>query len=126
MFLLREGDISWTPAVDIYEAEDQWLLFVELPGVSSYDIDVTVYPESVLIRGIKTPPAKALSAEKIEIYTGHFHRKIHIPGRINISEVTASLKNGVLGLVLPVEEKISIRIPGNKPGEPIEIIKEIK
>jgi HSP20 family protein len=123
MFLLRESDISWTPAVDIYETENRWLLFVELPGVSSDDIDVTVYPESVLIKGIKTPPAKALSAEKIEIYTGYFHREIRIPGKISIAEVTASLKNGILSMILPAEEQTNIRIPVDNPGEPIEIEK---
>ena len=76
-----------------------------------------------MIRGIKTPPAKALSAEKIEIYTGYFHREIHIPGRISIDEVTASLKNGILSLILPAEEQTSVRITVNKPGEPIEIEK---
>ncbi|MCD4776853.1 MAG: Hsp20/alpha crystallin family protein [Candidatus Aegiribacteria sp.] len=123
MFLLREGDISWTPAVDMYEAEKQWLLFVELPGVSSDDIDLIIFPESVLIRGIKTPPVKALTAEKIEIYTGHFHREIHIPGRISITEVTASLKNGVLSLILTADEQTGVRSPVNKSGESIKIEK---
>jgi len=123
MFLLREGDISWTPAVDIYEAGNRWLVFVELPGVLHEDIDLTVYPESLLIRGFKTPPAKALSAEKIEIYSGYFHREVRIPGRINIAEVTASLKNGVLSLILPAEKQTSVKIPVSRPGELIQIEK---
>ncbi len=72
MFLLRDGDFSWTPAVDIYETKNQWLVYIELPGVSSDEIDPAIYPESVLIKGIKIPPASELSAEKIEIYTGYF------------------------------------------------------
>ncbi len=123
MYLLRGGDISWTPAVDIYETEDKWLVYVELPGVLSANIDLTVFPESVLIKGIKTPPARELSAEKIEIFTGYFHREIYIPGRIRISEVTASMKNGVLSLILPAEKQTSIRIRVKMPGEPIEIEK---
>ena len=123
MFLLHNGDISWTPAVDIYETKNQWLVYIELPGVSSDDIDVTVYPESGLIKGIKIPPARELSAEKIEIYTGYFHREIRIPGRICMAEVTASMKNGVLSLILPIEKQKSIRIPVSQPGEPVEIEK---
>lgn len=123
MFLLREGDISWIPAVDIYESEGKWLVYVELPGVSCENIDLAVYPESVSIRGIKTPPARELSAEKIEIYTGYFHREIHIPGRICISEVTASMKDGVLSMILPVEKQTIIRITASQPGEPVEIEK---
>lgn len=123
MFLLNDGDISWTPAVDIYETKNQWLVYIELPGVSSDDIDLTVYHESVLIKGIKTPPARELSAEKIEIYTGYFHREISIPGRICMAEVTASMKNGVLSLILPVEKQTSIRIPISRSGEQVEIEK---
>lgn len=123
MFLLHEGNISWTPAVDIYETKNQWLVYIELPGVSSDDIDLIVYPESVLIKGIKVPPARELSAEKIEIYTGCFHREIHIPGRICMADVTASMKNGVLSLILPAEKQKSIRIPVSRPGEPINIVK---
>jgi len=123
MFLLYEREISWTPAVDIYEEKEKWLVFVELPGVPSDDIDITVFPESVLVKGIKTPPARALSAEKIEIYTGYFQRRISILGRINIDAVTASLKDGVLSIVLPFEEQESIKISVDIPGEPIEIEK---
>jgi HSP20 family protein len=122
MFLLREGDIRWTPAVDIYDTNDRWLVYIELPGVTSENVDLTVYPESVIVRGIKPPPATELSAEKIEIYTGYFHREVRIPGRICISEVSASMKNGVLSLVLPAEKHSSIRIPVSQPGESLEII----
>jgi len=121
MFLLRENDISWTPAVDIYESDSKWLVFLELPGGASEAIDITVFPESILISGIKPPAAKALSAEKIEIYTGYFRREIKLPERISIAESSATLRNGVLSLVLPVERPASIRIPISKPGEPIEI-----
>lgn len=121
MFLLHDGDINWTPAVDIYETKYQWLVYVELPGVSSDNIDLTVYPESVLIKGIKTPPVRELSAEKIEIIAGYFHREIHIPGRIRTASVTASMKNGVLSLILPAEKQTGIRMPDNRPGKQVKI-----
>ncbi len=126
MFLLRDGDISWTPAVDVCERKNQWLVYIELPGVSSDEIDLIVYPESVLIKGTKTPPVMELSAERIKINTGCFHREIHIPGRICMAFVTASMKNGVLSLILPAEEQASVGIPAAVQGNKLRLKKEIK
>lgn len=113
MFLLRQGEIDWTPSVDIYEADDRWLVFVELPGLTSEDIDLTVFAESIVIRGVKKPPARELLAQKLEIYTGWFHREITVPGRIDVERVSASMENGVLAVVLPSETEKSVRIPVN-------------
>lgn len=119
MFLLRQGEIDWTPAVDIYESDDHWLVFVELPGLTSGDVDLTVYTESIIIRGVKRPPAKEL-AQKLEIYTGWFQREIRIPGRIRVEEVSASMENGLLRVFLPSETDRSVRIPVEGGKTPID------
>ncbi len=111
MFLLRQGEIDWTPAVDIYESDDRWIVFIELPGLTSKDIDLTVNSESIIIRGIKKPPVREYLAQKLEIYTGWFQREIAVPGRIKAGQVTASMENGILKVVLPSEAEKSVRIP---------------
>ncbi|MBN2587753.1 MAG: Hsp20/alpha crystallin family protein [Candidatus Fermentibacteraceae bacterium] len=111
MFLLRQGEIDWTPAVDIYESDDSWLVFIELPGLTSRDIDLTVNSESIIVRGKKKPPVREYLAQKLEIYTGWFQREIAVPGRINTGQVTASMENGILKVVLPWEREKSVRIP---------------
>lgn len=115
MFLLRQGEIDWTPAVDIYESEDRWLVFVELPGLTSKDIELTVFSESIVIRGVKKPPVREFLAQKLEIYTGWFQREISIPGRIVVQDVSASMENGVLTVVLPADRRKSVRIPVEGP-----------
>ncbi len=111
MFLLRQGEIDWAPAVDIYESEDSWLIFIELPGMRSQEIEITVFTERILIRGIKKPPARDLLAQKLEIYTGHFQREIVLPGRTEVDEVRASMEDGVLKIILPIKNDVSVRIP---------------
>jgi HSP20 family protein len=119
MFLLRQGEIDWTPAVDIYESDDRWIVFIELPGLTSKDIDLTVNSESIIIKGIKKPPVREYLAQKLEIYTGWFQREIAVPGRIKTGQVTASMENGILKVVLPSEAEKSVRIPieGKSPGK---------
>ncbi|MFO8182789.1 MAG: Hsp20/alpha crystallin family protein [Candidatus Aegiribacteria sp.] len=116
MFLLRQGEIDWTPSVDIYEADDRWLVFVELPGLTTEDIDLTVFAESIVIRGVKKPPAREFLAQKLEIYTGWFHREITVPGRIDVERVSASMENGILTVVLPSVTEESVRIPVDSEG----------
>jgi HSP20 family protein len=111
MFLLRQGEIHWTPAVDIYESDSSWLVFVELPGLTTDDVDLTVFSESLIIRGIKSPPVRDLLAQKLEIYSGIFYREISLPGKTDVNHVSASMENGVLKIILPIVRDQSVRIP---------------
>jgi len=101
---------NWTPAVDIYKAHNSWLVYVELPGLSSSDIELIAFFDGFSIGGTRIPPEKGLIAEKLEIYTGTFHREIHLPGKIDIPEVTASMKDGILCIKLPELNQTSIRV----------------
>ena len=111
----------WTPAVDIYEAAGVWLVYVELPGVDLRDVDLTVLQESIVIKGLKRPPASGLAAEKLEIFTGSFYREIMLPGPVDLSAVTARMENGVLVISLPVQDRLSMRIPVEGPDSPHDI-----
>ncbi len=127
MLQLHEMYGNWTPAIDIYKEQNTWLVYVELPGFSSIDIELIVFPDGFAIKGTKISPEKGLIAEKLEIFTGTFHREIHLPGKVDISEVTASMKNGILCIKLPELNQTSIKISVSSPGESIKKrIKESK
>jgi HSP20 family protein len=109
---------NWAPAIDIYKAQNAWLVYIELPGLSSSDIELIVFHDGFAIKGTRMSPEKGLIAEKLEIFTGTFHREIHLPGKVDIPEVTATMKNGVLCIQLPELDQTSIRIPvSSSPGE---------
>jgi len=120
MRLLHEMYGLWTPAVDIYEAAGVWLVYVELPGVLPRDIDLTVLPESLIIKGVKHAPARGLAAEKLEMFTGSFYREIELPGTIEVSGVTARMEDGILEISLPVANPLCMRIPVEGPEDETE------
>ena len=91
----------WSPAVDIYETREAWIVFVELPGLTSDEVELTIGDSSVVIRGAKVSPLTGCAAASLEISTGHFVREIVTPGRVDRESVTASMKNGLLRVVLP-------------------------
>jgi HSP20 family protein len=115
---------NWTPAIDIYKAQNAWLVYVELPGLSSSDIELIVFPDGFAIRGTRIPPEKGLIAEKLEIFTGAFHREIHLPGKVDIPEVTALMKNGILYIKLPELNRTRFGVSVSSPEEFLITIKD--
>ena len=45
---------SWTPAVDIHETEDGFVIKAELPGVSKDDISIDVHENTLTLCGQRT------------------------------------------------------------------------
>ncbi len=50
--------VQITPRADVWEAEDAYLLTVEMPGVGDADADVTLEKNVLTVRGLATPFAR--------------------------------------------------------------------
>lgn len=109
---------AWTPAVDLYETPDSYILYVDLPGIPRDRIELRVQQRSVLIRGVRGEPERGRAADRLEIRTGRFEREVDLPGRIDASGASAVMKDGVLRIVLPREssESVTIGIEGEDQG----------
>lgn len=111
----REGDFlrlpgeaapdgeGWLPAADVYETDDGYVILMELAGVERTELELEVIGDSLLIRGRRDeppgPPKKNYSL--LEIHHGRFERRLRLPGRVGEGGAQASLRNGLLRLVLP-------------------------
>jgi HSP20 family protein len=102
---LREwtrGD-RWQPAIDIFETEKAIVVRVELAGVKSPDVRVTVDGERLRIHGERRPP-RSPDPERLhqmEIAFGPFERVVHIAIPFERDEVAAHLEDGFLVVTLP-------------------------
>ena len=94
---------SWAPPVDIYETADDVRIVVDLPGMTSDALDVTLERGILSIRGERGVPAADPGAKylRIERPSGTFSRKIRLPEGIQPDRVSASLKDGVLEVIVP-------------------------
>ncbi|NLP05499.1 Hsp20/alpha crystallin family protein [Candidatus Fermentibacteria bacterium] len=112
---------AWSPAVDLYETPDSYILYVDLPGIPRDRIEIRVQQRSVLIRGVRGDPERGRAADRLEIRTGRFEREVDLPGRIDASGASAVMRDGVLRIVLPREssESVSIDIEGEEQGPEI-------
>ncbi len=103
----------WTPAVDIYETADEFILTAELPGVESSGIDIKVVDNNLLLRGERRwdREANRESFQRVESGYGKFERSFRLSGGIDAGGITAELELGVLRVTLPKRRSTGYQIP---------------
>jgi len=96
----------WSPAVDIYETENELVLKADLPDVNQKDIDVRVENQTLTIAGSrnfeKSEDRKGF--HRIERSYGNFVRSFAVPNSFDTDAIGANYQNGVLTVKLPKKE----------------------
>jgi HSP20 family protein len=96
---------GWTPAVDLYETPNEFVLTAELPGLSRDQIEIHAEDGRITIRGARPAgPDREIPCEqyhRVERGHGRFSRAFALPEPIDVEAVTADLKEGVLTVTIP-------------------------
>src|SRR6266852_5187560 len=101
---------AWQPAINAYRCEKCIRICVDLAGVERSQIDLTVEPQRVLIRGSRELPepshaeGRAVRLLAMEIDYGPFEREIALPAEVEITEAQAEQRNGLLWIALPLKQ----------------------
>lgn len=97
----------WTPAVDIFETENELVLKAELPELDEKDIDVRVEGNTLTLAGERKyeKEFKEENALRMERYYGTFSRTFTLPNTVKLEGIKAEYKNGVLTVKLPKREE---------------------
>ena len=106
-----EGSIAtaeWTPAVDIKEEDDQFVLHADIPGVKPEDIDVSMEDGVLTVKGEKETEAKSEEKgyKRVERTYGSFYRRFSLPDTADADSISAKSKHGVLEIVIPKREAV--------------------
>jgi len=98
---------SWTPAVDITEHDDEYLVKVELPGVNKDEVKLTLENNILTIRGEKKQEkeTKKENYHRVERSYGSFQRSFTLPAAVKSDKIDASYKDGILTVSLPKAEE---------------------
>lgn len=94
---------DWQPAADIYEAEGEYVIALDLPGIERSQLDISVDENRLTIKGIRKIDNK--SKVRSERPEGKFIRTFTVPGSVNQGEIRAEFKDGVLSVHLPRREE---------------------
>jgi HSP20 family protein len=98
----------WSPAVDIYETENEVILKAELPEINQKDIEIQVENNTLILRGERKfeKEAKRENFHRIERAYGNFSRSFTLPNTIDQERIRADYKDGILKVMMPKREEI--------------------
>jgi HSP20 family protein len=103
------GDLSaiFTPAVDIEETPEEFVLRVDLPGVVAKDVKVSLLGDTLTIRGERRQevPAKGVNQHRLERVHGTFERSFTLGTPVASDKVKAQYRDGVLEVHVPKAEE---------------------
>lgn len=98
----ERGTRSAGPRTNVFDTGSSLLFEVELPGFTSADVQITVDKNVMTLSGERKAEApEGYSVHRRERASLKFSRSFNIATPIDVEKVTASLKDGILSLVLP-------------------------
>jgi HSP20 family protein len=111
------NDFEGQLTIDMYQTKDNVIIKSTIAGVKGDDIDITIANDMVTIRGERTRDFDASAEDYFyqECYWGSFSRSVVLPVDVDIENVAADLKDGILTVVLPKAAKAKakkIRVGG--------------
>lgn len=108
--------------MDLYRERDHYVLTADLPGIDPESVDIDVDGQLLTIRAERSLPAtddvKWITRERT---AGSFLRQLSLGQGIDTENITASYRNGVLSVTIPVSEKAKprkIAVATETAGEP--------
>jgi len=100
---VEEGEL----AIDLYETKDSLVLQAVIGGMKADDLDISITNDMITIRGERQREESG-QIDKFyyeECFWGAFSRSLVLPQEVNADKAKATIKNGLLTIVLPKLEK---------------------
>lgn len=95
---------SFSPRFDLWEGDDELILYGDLPGVDPDDLEIQIEGRQLTLHGKVRPRFCCVEYLHSEYGVGDFHRTFMIGESIDSDLISAELKDGVLTLRLPKVE----------------------
>ncbi len=100
----------YAPQVDIIERQEEIVVIADMPGVDEKSVDITLEKNVLTIYGrvdFETP--KDHRPVLSEYGIGDYQRVFTLSDEVDRDKIKASVKNGVLKLVMPKAESVKTR-----------------
>jgi HSP20 family molecular chaperone IbpA len=97
------GPLAWEPPADVCETADGISVWVELAGADEADVEIDLYPDALVIEGVRQPAACPVGGvyHRAEIRPGPFHLLIGLPSPVDVEAARARYDRGILSIELP-------------------------
>jgi HSP20 family protein len=105
----REGGSTWSsPAIDMYQTDDEVFVKAALPGFKPDEVQINVTGDILTIKGeVKHEEEKKDKSWHIrEQRWGSFERSVRLPTGVISDKAKADFDNGILTITLPKSEEV--------------------
>src|SRR3954451_14326748 len=117
------GTRRWTPAMDLLETDDAFVLRADLPGMREEDVSIELEDNVLTVSGERKADHEENGEGfyRVERAFGTFSRSLTLPRGFDPESVNAGFTNGVLEVRIPKPEqrkprKISISTGAEDPN----------
>ena len=108
---------TFRPELECYQRDGSVVYRVALPGVDPQNLDLTVKAGQVTVKGERTAPNGVDDKTWLvrEFHYGKFESSFALPELVDVDNVSATFKNGILEITAPIAKsslpkKIEIRV----------------
>jgi HSP20 family protein len=93
--------------VDIYEKENELVIKAAVPGVGPDDLDITITGDVLNIKGELSEQDEVAEEHyhRREFRYGSFCRSVRLPVEVDVNQVDATFKDGILTMTFPKPEE---------------------
>jgi len=112
---------AWSPAVDIFEKDNELVLTAEVPGIDEKDIEINIENNTLTIKGERKfeKETKEENYHRIERSYGSFFRSFTLPGTVDQDKIQAEHENGILKITMSKRTELKPRkVKVLKPSSP--------
>ena len=97
-----------TPAVDIQEEKERFVVRADMPGVTAKDIEVSAHDSKLTIRGTRSTQERVNGDgfEHVERVAGTFLRRFTLPESAQAEAIKARYIDGVLEIAIPKQPRV--------------------
>lgn len=97
------GETHWIPNTDVYTADGNLVIKVELAGMHRDNLELAVEGSRLMISGQRPDGSRTSKCKFLvmEINYGHFEVVIDIPAGFDLGEAKAAYQNGFLLVSVP-------------------------
>ena len=95
----------WSPAVDIWETENDLVLKADVPDVDLKNIDIQFENGTLTLKGERQfENRQGVGYHRVERSYGSFSRSFALPETFDPDQIKADYRNGVLTITVPKKE----------------------